>query len=73
MTPKLKAKELFDKFYKLDTLIEYDYSYINKETAKACAIILVKEIIQLCKDKFDYSIYLQIDYWNEVKLEIEKL
>ena len=70
MTPKLKAKELVEKFEKIIISASAN-SWTNE--SKQCAIILVQEIIQLCKDEFDYSIYSPIDYWNEVKLEIEKL
>jgi hypothetical protein len=68
MTPKEKAKELFDKFMKpIDGLHKYPMCF---DTAKQCALIAVDEILKITwVDKF-----LTVeDYWNEVKQEIEKL
>lgn len=66
MTPKEKAKELVDKFYqgKHSTL-----------TSKQCALITVDEIIAAIKeaDTEDNILRLDIQYWNDVKEEIEKL
>jgi hypothetical protein len=85
MTPKDKAKELFDKIYKLDNRAWYD-------TAKQCALIAVDEIIDALekydeltekhlKDEFNvtyFSCELQnmdsdFRYWQQVKQEIENL
>ena len=68
MTPKEKAKELVDKYTQYVTEInEYEY-------AKNCALIAVDEIIkanpyEVSKTDIDST----IDYWQEVKQEIEKL
>jgi len=59
MSPKEKAKELFDKF---------SLGYYHAENAKRCALIAVDEIINLD----DFSIEGR-KYWKEVKQEIEKL
>ena len=69
MTPKEKAKELFDKFnYFLPDAVE-----INKEHIKYCASIVVDEIL----NKIDFTSMLNgnddYNYWQEVKQEIEKL
>ena len=64
MTPKAKADELIDKFY-----------YTDKIQAKQCALKSVNEILKALND----DIYIQgetdidshIDYWQEVKQEIE--
>ena len=71
MTAKSKAEELVNKF-KLNTGAN---TKINIYVAKQCALIAVDEIIkqeaERClaykeTDKF-------VDYWQEVKQEIEKL
>jgi len=67
MTPKEKAQELFTKFS--SNTVHYD-------AAKQCAIIAVDEIIKtdtlIDEDTFVMTpSYLQ--YWQEVKQELEKL
>ena len=66
MTPKEKAVELVDKF-RLSKAITESY-------AKQCALIAVDEIIksnpyEVSKTDMDST----IEYWQEVKQEIEKL
>ena len=68
MTPKEKARELFDKY-------EYFVRMYNDDTPrldmqKQCALIAVDEII-----KFGNQIGIRepMMYWNKVKEEIEKL
>ncbi len=64
MTPKEKAKELFDKMYNSkDQLRKYPMCF---DTSKQCALIAVDEILKAVEGKYD-------DYWIEVKQEIEKL
>ncbi len=71
MTPQDKAKELVDKF----RIISYGkYSIPTKNKAKQCALIAVDEILD--DDVYDMSQELfenRINYWEEVKQEIEKL
>ncbi len=75
MSPKAKAKELFDKFY---SAIPSDEIGENYNSAKQCALIAVDEIIN-CLD--DDDLYIQgesnidgfISYYKEIKQEIEKL
>jgi hypothetical protein len=77
MTPKEKAEELFDKYYRLfNNFPNYQYVIENLNTiqdeklytAKQCALIAVNEILQqILWDKG------AVKYWNEVKQEIEKL
>ena len=62
MTPKLKAKELVDKFSNV-----YIYSYV----AKQCALVAVDEIILEMDSVMLPNPFKQ--YWNEIKNEIEKL
>jgi hypothetical protein len=71
MTPKGKAKELFKNYYSyLKSNLMYDEEAI--EDAKQCALIAVDEIL-------DVTIYyfndddLFVEYWQEVKKEIELL
>ncbi len=69
MTPKEKAKELFDKYnYFLPDAIE-----INKEHLKYCALIAVDEILLIKKEIWDDFHWEYFKYWQEVKQEIEKL
>lgn len=73
MTPREEAKELIDKFK------PYEPTYFKEKHAKKCALICVDKIIKL-----NYSIFqinpiklgftkIDLNYWQEVKQEIEKL
>ena len=70
MTPKEKAGELYNKMY--------DYSLFEEE-AKRCALIAVDEIIDFMEaDDFDsdtcyWANHSKMQYWQEVKQEIENL
>jgi hypothetical protein len=69
MTPKEKAKELTNSFYRI---IPLDKMTIDYNLAKKCALIAVDEILN---DPF-YTNTINISgvyYWQEVKQEIEKL
>ena len=78
MTPKEKAKELYDKFNNPDKTY---YPYVHN--AQQCALIAVDELIESFNSIYDASIrniekysgakYGMKDYWQEVKQEIEKL
>jgi len=70
MTPKEKAKELFDKYYEL-----VSYPTPNwRNIAKQSSVIAVDEVLNA-----DWFIPTKEDsvmwsnYWNEVKQEIENL
>jgi hypothetical protein len=70
MTPKEKANELVDMFDNIDVLGEEHNGYI----AQQCALIAVDEIIAsnpIAFDEQDNCIAKQ--WWQEVKIEIEKL
>ncbi|CAB4136427.1 hypothetical protein UFOVP309_4 [uncultured Caudovirales phage] len=70
MTPKEKAKVLV-QIMKLAT-DEFGYININMERHKQCALIAVNEILDnYYKNHFQTG--KKIDYWKEVKQEIEKL
>jgi hypothetical protein len=67
---KEKAKELFDKYMKpIDGLHKYPMCF---DTAKQCALIAVDEVIEALHEHH-WQNRLIIDYWQEVKNELEKL
>jgi hypothetical protein len=73
MTPKEKAIELFDKFMKpVDGLHKYPMCF---DTAKQCALIAVDMVIECCRqyDELNETFVTQINHWQEVKQELEKL
>lgn len=76
MTPKEKAKDLFDTYCYAIRTEETDSGYFtNIIYAKECALIAVNNII--CSNPhsnpFNTDVYSTMDYWMEVKKEIEKL
>ena len=78
MTPKEKAIELVNKFNKYTVVCVTHYSNgkmgENKQDAKQCALIAVSEIIKTNPYEWDgEDLNSTIDYWQEVKQEIEKL
>jgi hypothetical protein len=82
MTPIEKAIELKHKMYAkiLDYNIDYtDSNNIEKlnifdDNAKECALIAVYEILKTNPYEWDgEDLNSTIDYWEEVKKEIEKL
>jgi SOS response regulatory protein OraA/RecX len=71
MTPKDKAKELVDKF--IEPTMEFDEldGYVeDKDNAKQCALIAVDEVIEALHEHH-WQNRLIINYWEEVKQEIE--
>ena len=68
MTPKEKAKELIRRFYSIGAI-----------ECKQCALIAVDEIFEFMKMDDEYTETVSnanskwVDYWEEVKKEIEKL
>jgi hypothetical protein len=85
MTPKEKAIELVDKFYQrfplemdvVTTRGDLSWEYDNWKEAKQSALIAVDGILNnfgsRVGDKTHYCNYLTIQYYEEVKQEIEKL
>ena len=75
MTPKEKAEELVDKMYQH----QWRKDTVEFRNAKQCALIAVDEILlTLNKDIRDLDVVGNvlldlIDYWQQVKHEIEKL
>ena len=80
MTPKEKARELVDKFYPY-----CNNNYIRDYYSNECALIAVDEILSnfelihkpeyvtIFINKEIFNIYDAIEYYQEVKQEIEKI
>jgi hypothetical protein len=66
MTPKEKAKDLVEQFA---SVLMHDEVY---EDSIKCALILVNEVIEALH-QHHWQNRLLIDYWQEVKNELEKL
>jgi hypothetical protein len=78
MTPKEKAKELVNKFRDINWLVETPYTsryeWIQIQEAKQCALIAVDEILsELTEIPYGLEYLNRLNYWLEVKQEIEKL
>jgi uncharacterized protein YdbL (DUF1318 family) len=78
MTPKEKAKELIEKYLKLDIEIggQYDgYLTMKMHDAKQCALIAVEEINKAID--FDWMEVQNLEsehrYWDKVEQEIKNL
>lgn len=71
MSPKEKAKELFDKFRKEFDWVERDYPIDLYRDTRQCALIAVGEILKVVS--FYNDTQAEIAYWQEVKKKIEKL
>lgn len=72
MEPKDKAKEFIEKFYLIKD--ERGLCRLNEYIAIHCAIIAVDEIIKTLKEIESYKDVnpnMPIDYWQEVKTEIQ--
>jgi hypothetical protein len=71
MTPKEKAEELVKKyscyFHGIDENLFKEV--VMHRDAKGCAIVAVDEILKT----FDITTPSQIEYWQQVKHEIEQL
>ena len=72
MKPKDKAIELVDRMFDVDLKDEEQQTSMKYSHAKQCALIAVDEIINLydAEEKMGEAF---IEYWQEVKQEIEKL
>jgi hypothetical protein len=74
MTPKEKAHELINKFLLYSDDGDLKNKYWKIRNAKQCALIAVDEILDddmygMEEEYFEN----RIDYWEQVKQEIEKL
>jgi hypothetical protein len=72
MTPKEKAQELVLKYLRIKTHKMFN-GWWHKITAKQCALIAVNELINQCWNYREIDLGLALEYWEEVKQEIEKL
>ena len=74
MTPKDKAKELFNKMLSKNPNRQDGVSKIDTIQASLCALIAVDEILNIYQIKnAAFEFYDLRNYWYEVKQEIEKL
>ena len=75
MTAKLKAIQLVNSFDELGR--DFTRGVSMKEFSKQCALLAVDEIdaiYQKLTPKDDpYYFLLELEYWQEIKTEIEKL
>ena len=67
MEPRIKAKELFNKFKKVTN--SKGIARMTIEQSKQCALIFVNEIWNELESERVFEKYY---YWQEVKNEIEK-
>jgi hypothetical protein len=75
MTPKEKAFELAHKFRLLEIRTsENSHMMISMADAKQCALIAVDEILKAVDNPDEtYLMQHSVNYWTEVKQEIEAL
>ena len=66
---KEKAEELFDKFFLIKDDV-YNECRMHENEAKQSALIAVDEIIRI---ENHHKNHKWVEYWQEVKKEIEKL
>jgi len=71
MTPEKKAEELVESYY--STIMSFLSDNMKWENSKKCALITVDEILNVVKEYTIEPIIFDINYWQEVKKEIEKL
>lgn len=76
MTPKDKAKELFDKLSEVRNYTSYA-SKLCDSAAKQCALVTVDEMISefntIDPEKVSELVTNHVSYWQEVKQELNKL
>ena len=71
MEPKQKAEELFDK---MCTNNGDEHHHCTYYVAKQCSLIAVYEILKAVDNPDEtYLMKHSVNYWTEVKQEIEKL
>jgi len=73
MTPKEKAIELISKYLDIeDTLAKTGGNLMFKNEAKICALIAVELVLSTNEDESIYGTEFK-KYWEQVKIELEKL
>ena len=65
--PKEKAEELFTNYRFLLSIPNAPLGELKDDIAKQCALIAVEQILNVL------FLPLEIDYWNQVKEQINKL
>jgi hypothetical protein len=73
MTPKEQALELYGRFFSNAESRNYIGLYdedLHKYNTKRCALIAVDEIIDELRN---FGLKYSVEWWQEVKQEIEKL
>ena len=75
MTPKEKAQELVQRFTKIESFhIHERVIFMPLPEAKQCALIAVDEILsELTEIPYGLEYLNRLNYWLDVKQEIEKL
>ena len=68
MTPKEKAKELYNKFNPFVAMTDFYGDNVEHRFTKQCALIAVDEILNCYNWPSS-----ELEYYQEVKSEIEKL
>ena len=71
MTPKEKARELYNTYEQLGR--DFTRGVSMNEFAKHCALIAVDEILEMDLPILEEDADKFYDYWQEVKQEIEQL
>ena len=74
MTPKEKAEELFSDYRYILSIPNAPLGELKDDISKSCALIAVDELYRIAPWSLENDIqddYKQ--YWNLVKIEIEKL
>lgn len=65
---KEQAIALIKEFEKLNSNKMSDDSYIEYPTARVCALVVVNHILKVLDSEHN----IPIEYWQEVKIEIEE-
>jgi len=81
MTSKEKANELFGKYYsRIEHTLSEEHSPHERFICKQCALIAVEQILNSDPNNlhsdYDYNeckLGVDVEYWEQVKQEIEKL
>jgi hypothetical protein len=70
MTPKEKAQQLTDK---MGNIPDGGFGSIGLYEAKQCALIVVDEILKAFEVCDCHFVEKELEYWLEVKQELDKL
>jgi hypothetical protein len=71
MIPKEKAIELLDKYVYYVRMYNDDTPRLDMQ--KECVLIAINELIEFAYNYTDYNEKSTKEYWEKVKIEIEKL